>query len=184
MVWIAVPNRPSRRAAHGLLPLFGLLVGVSGCAVAPEDCDPAMVRNVGTSLACQVSGVNEDRLAALRAEVQRTVREYELTVSETQRLQQEASVLAADQAQWQSRRNALQRDLDDLTFQLQGAQATNPDDQARLDALSTELSQTQDVFVSGSVRASTKDEIENLTLEVERRRQAIAAYLAALELEE
>ncbi len=164
------------------LPLAGLLLA-AGCA-KPQDCDPSQFTSVWTAGACQVSGASEARIDALRAEVNAKVEAYRLTEAETLRLEAEAARLANDNALWQARVDEIDLKLDRLRWQLEGLTAGNAEDQVRLNALKEDLAQAQAAFDQGADDNATRAEIERLTLEIERRRQAIEAYSQEIDVVE
>ncbi len=184
-------NGPSARRPFGgrglglgpLLPLIGLLV-VVGCAKQPVDCDPTQFTSVWTAGACQASGASQARVDALRADVNAKVEAYRLTEAETLRLEAEAARLANDNALWQARVEEIDRDLKRLQRQLGGLTAVNAEEQARLNALKQELADAQGALDQGADDAATRAEIERLTLEIERRKQAIEVYSREIDVVE
>jgi chromosome segregation ATPase len=159
-------------------------LALAACGLTPEECDPNVVDDVFTSGACQIGGVNDRRVESLEAEVEAKVAAYRLTVAETEALEAEAASLSADRQAWAARRAGLQRQLDRLTLRLDAAQVATAEDEARLDALRAELAAAQGRLDATSADPGTEAEIAALTTEVERRRQAIEAYLDALEVVE
>lgn len=166
-----------------LLPLFALAF-LAGC-VSKADCDPTQVSNVLTAGACQISGTSQQRVDDMQAEVDAKIAAYQLTQAETRALLVEAESLAADQALWQARVAEIDRNLASLRGRIASQQARNDADRARLQALRNQLNQAQaQLDTAGVDETATRAEIETLTLEVERRRQAIEAYLNELDVVE
>ena len=177
--------RPGGRPGGGLVVALVAGMALAGCAVTAEDCDPSQVSSVLTAGACQVSGVSDQRVQSLQAEVDRKVAAYQLARAETQQLQSESQALAADRATWEGRVGEMERDLDRLELRLSGLRASNADDEVRLRALQNELAETRRQLDAATVdERATQAEIEQLTVEVERRRQAIEAYLSEIDVVE
>ncbi len=169
--------------AGRLLPLLALVI-LAGC-VSKADCDPTRVGNVLTASACQISGTSQERVDDLQAEVDAKIAAYRLTQAETRQLLVEAEALAADKALWQARVNEIDNNLASLRSRIARQKTNNDADRQRLQALRRQLDQAQAQLDTASVDETvTRAEIENLTLEVERRRQAIEAYLDELDVVE
>ena len=185
-----VPGGAPGRAPSGTLGgrvalAFAAALALAGCTVTAADCDPSQVGSVWTAGACQVSGVSDRRVQTLQAEVDRKVGAYRLARAETRQLQSEAQSLAADRALWESRVGDMEQDLDRLELRLSGLRASNAEDEVRLRALQNELAETRQQLNAASVaERATQAEIEQLTIEVERRRQAIEAYLSEIDVVE
>ncbi len=165
------------------LPILALAL-LAGC-VNKADCNPTQVRSVVTAGACQISGTSQERLDDMQAEVDAKIAAYRLTQAETRELLIEAEGLAADQALWQARVAEIDRNLGSLRNRISRQQAKNDADRARLKALRKQLNQAQRQLNTAKLdETATRAEIETLTLEVERRRQAIEAYLNEIDLVE
>lgn len=171
------------RLFPSLLPLLALALA-AGC-VSKADCDPRKASNVITAGACQVSGTSQARVDDMQAEVDAKIAAYKLTQAETRALLVEAEDLAADQTLWQARVSEIDRNLASLRSRISKQKTSNDAQRARLRALRNELEQTQaQLDTAKGDETVTRAEIETLTLEVERRRQAIQAYLNEIDVVE
>ncbi len=169
--------------ARRLLPPLALAL-LAGC-VSKADCDPTQVSNVLTAGACQISGTSQQRVDDLQAEVDAKIAAYQLTQAETRELLIEAEALAADKALWQARVSEIDRNLASLRGRIASQKARNDADRSRLQALRRQLETAQAQLDTAEVgETATRAEIESLTIEVERRRQAIEAYLNELDVVE
>jgi hypothetical protein len=158
-----------------------------GCAVSAEDCDPGRVRSVLTAVACEAGGGFAEREARLRAGIDARVAEHRLTAAESARIEAEAARLAADRAAREARLAAMDGDVAVLEADLARARARTKGDEAALQALRAQgrkLRTDLDRGAAsargaggGSGRAAVEAEVRDLTLEVERRRQAIRDIL-------
>lgn len=176
-----MPKR-SLRLLVGAAPLLALALA-AGC-VSKADCDPSQVRNVITAGACQASGTSQARVDDLQAEVDAKIAAYRLTQAETRILLQEAESLAADRALWEARTAEMDRSLASLRKRIASQKAKTKAGQERLQALRNQVDETRDLATQSVDEAATRAEIETLTLEVERRRQAIEAYLDEIDVVE
>jgi capsule polysaccharide export protein KpsE/RkpR len=179
-------RRPAAARPHlALLAALGL---VGGCAVSADDCDPGRVRNVLTAVACEAGGRYAEREARLRAGVDARVAEHRLTAAETARIEGEAARLGADRAAREARLAAMGDDLAALEADLARARARTKGDEAALQALRAQgrkLRADLDRATASAARggggeggrAAVEAEIGALTLEVERRQQAIRDIL-------
>lgn len=173
----------AKTTVRWLLPPLALAL-LAAC-VSKADCDPTQVSNVLTAGACQISGTSQQRVDDLQAEVDAKIAAYQLTQAETRALLVEAEALAADQALWQARVSEIDRNLASLRGRIASQQARNDADRSRLQALRRQLETAQAQLDTASVdETATRAEIESLTIEVERRRQAIEAYLNELDVVE
>jgi chromosome segregation ATPase len=166
-------------------------LGLAGaCAVSADDCDPGQVRSVLTAVACDAGGRYAEREARLRTGVAARVAEHRLTAAETARLEAEAARLATDRAAREARLAAMDGDLAALEADLTRARARSKGDQAALQTLRAQgrklradLDRAKAPAVRGDGdggqggRAAVEAEVRDLTIEVERRRQAIRAIL-------
>lgn len=176
----------SMTSVSGLPPaaaLFIAAVSLAGCAATPEACDPTVVRSVGQSLGCQVSGANRTRVDEIQARVDATIADYQLERSRLAQLEAEAAGLAADETAWRLEQARVTAGLDRLQLRLASIRVEAADEAAERDALQRSLDAARDDFTAGVEIAETEAEIAELTQAVERRRAAIEAYLEALEVE-
>ena len=162
-----------------------LTLAVAACAPQPADCNPTQVNSVFTAGACQIFGTSQRRVDTLQAEADAKVAAYRLTQEETRALLIEADRLAADRALWEARVAEIDRNLASLQRRLNRQRGRTQEDQARLDALKAQLIDAQRQLDNIAQDESvTRAEIETLTLEVERRRQAIEFYLNEIDVVE
>lgn len=174
---------PVRRA---LAPLAALGLA-AGCAASADDCDPSRVRSLPAALACEAGGGYAAREARLRSGVDARVAEHRLTVAETAKLEAEAARLAADRAGWEARLAGMDDDVAKLESDLARARARTKGDEAALRALRAQAGRLRaDLDRAKAARggggeqgakAAVKAEIRDLTVEVERRREAIRDIL-------
>ena len=157
-----------------------LLLALAGCATSPGACDPARIGNVIQAAGCTWGGGYTARQAELAREVETKLAAYQLSQGETARLAAEARQLAGDREAWQARLAGMSRNLARLQLDVSTARASSERGRARLDALRREAVSLQARLDRSSAQGSaTEAQIQELTLEIERKERAIRELLGA-----
>ena len=167
------------RRAGSLVWLAAL--GLAGCGVTVDDCDPE--RNLGlvTSGICTLGGGYEERARRLTAEIEAKLADYRLAQEEVQRLDAEATRLAGDRAAWEQRLAAMDQDAAGLEQELARLRAAQARDRTALGALQNEAGELRRELQQARRSDGTAEaEIRRLTVEVERRREAIREVLEGM----
>ena len=167
------------RSAGRLVWLAAL--GLAGCGVTADDCNPERSLGLITSGICALGGGYEERSRRLTAEIEAKVAAYRLSQEEVQRLDAEAARLAGDRAAWEQRLAAMDQDTSAMEQELAQLRAARASDRTALAALQNEASQLRGELQRARQGNGTAEaEIRRLTAEVERRRQAIRDILQGM----
>jgi chromosome segregation ATPase len=159
-------------------------LGLAGCGVTADDCNPERSLGLVTSAICTLGGGYEERARRLTAEVEAELAEYRLTQDEVQRLDAEAARLAGDRAAWEQRLAAMGQDTAALEQELARRRAAQARDRTALGALQREADGLrQELQRARRSDGTVEAEIRRLTVEVERRRQAIREILDGMAAE-
>lgn len=158
------------------------LLALAGCATTAEECDPARLASLPQAVACELGGGYAARQAALRARVEARLAEHRLGQDEARRLEAEAARLAGDRQAWEQRRAAMTGEITQLERDLAQARGGRQRDLATLQALRAEAQGLRErIEAADTGDLALEPEIRALTLEVERRRQAIRAILEGMD---
>jgi predicted nucleic acid-binding Zn-ribbon protein len=156
-------------------------LGLAGCGVTADDCNPERSLGLITSSICALGGGYEERSRRLTAEIEAKVAAYRLSQEEVLRLDAEAARLASDRIAWEQRLVAMDKDAAAMEQELARLRAARARDRTALAALQNEAGQLRGELQQARQGDGTAEaEIRRLTVEVERRRQAIRDILRGM----
>ena len=167
--------RRTRRLA--LLAALGLV----GCGVTADDCNPERNQGLLTAAACTFGGGYQERNHRLAADIEAQLASHRLAQEEVQRLEAEAARLAGDQAAWEQRLATMEGEATGIEQELARLRAVQAKDRVALGTLRDEAGGLrQELEAARDHSPAVEAEIRALTIEVERRREAIRQILEGM----
>ncbi len=156
-------------------------LGLAGCGVTADDCNPERNQGFFTAAACTFGGGYRERNRRLAAEIEAQLAGHRLAQEEVQQLEAEAARLAGDQAAWEQRLATLEGEAAGLEQELAQLRATQAKDRVALGTLRNEAGGLrQELEAARDHSPAVEAEIRALTIEVERRREAIRQILEGM----